>query len=169
VRREADQGLPPLPSGEGRGEGRTPAETLELLLSARRALRSRFDDYRRALERRDEEAYRLALTDFHRCLVRWTQAEEQALLPAILRASIAGRDPQRELRLEWVQVRELTRYLLLQLNERAPIGDILGLSENLERRYAAHESEMEQVYYPAAAPLVNQEEIRTLADAAPPP
>jgi hypothetical protein len=160
---------PLLPPGEGRGEWRTPAETLDLLLSARRALRSRFDDFRRALERRDEEAYRLALTDFHRCLVRWTQAEEDALLPAILRASIAGRDPRRELRLEWVQVRELTRYLLTQLNERKPIGDVLGLSENLERRLAAHESEMEKVYYPAAAPLINQEEIRTLGAAAPPP
>jgi hypothetical protein len=169
VRRDADEGLPPLPPGEGRGEGRTEAEILRDLLAAQRSLRSRFDDFRRALERRDEEAYRLALTDFHRCLVRWTQAEEEALLPAILRVSIAGRDPQRELRLEWVQVRELARYLLMQLNERAPIGDILGLSENLERRLSAHESEMEQVYYPAAAPLLNEEEIRTLANAAPPP
>ncbi len=148
-------------------EGRTPAETLHLLLSAQRALRSRFDEFRRALDRRDEEAYRLALTDFHRCLVRWTQAEEQALLPAILRASIAGRDPQRELRLEWVQVRELTRYLLSQVTERAPIADILGLAENLERRLAAHESEMERVYYPAAVPLLTLEERRILQDAAP--
>ena len=143
--------------------------SLSFLLSAQRALRSRFDDFRRALERRDEEAYRLALTDFHRCLVRWTQAEEEALLPAILRSSIEGRDPRRELRLEWVQVRELTRYLLSQVNERAPIADILGLSENLERRLSAHESEMEQVYYPAAAPVVTVKEIRLLADAAPPP
>ncbi len=143
--------------------------SLDLLLSARRGLRSRFDDFRRALERRDEEAYRLALTDFHRRLVQWTQAEEEALLPAILRASIDGRDPRRELRLEWVQVRELARYLLSQVNERAPIADILGLSENLERRLSAHESEMEKVYYPAAAPLLNEEEIRTLGAAAPPP
>jgi hypothetical protein len=160
---------PPLPPGEGRGEGQTPTETLELLLSAQRSLRNRFDDYRRALERRDEEAYRLALTDFHRCLVRWTQAEEQALLPAILRASIPDRDPQREVRLEWVQIRELTRYLLSQLAERAAIADVLGLSENLERRLAAHESEMERVYYPVAAPRVTEEEAQTLADAAPPP
>jgi len=32
---------------------------LSFLLSAQHALRSRFDDFRRALERRDEEAYRL--------------------------------------------------------------------------------------------------------------
>jgi hemerythrin HHE cation binding domain-containing protein len=142
---------------------------LEGLLSAQRALRSRFDDFRRALERRDEEAYRMALADFHRCLVRWTQAEEQALLPAILRASIPGRDPQRELRLEWVQVRELTRYLLSQVTERASISDILGLSENLERRLAAHESEMEKVYYPAAAPILTARERASLAEASPSP
>ena len=160
---------PPLPPGEGRGEGRTEAGILRDLVSAQRSLRSRFDDFRGALERRDEEAYRLALTDFHRCLVQWTQAEEGALLPAILRASIDGRDPGRELRLEWVQVRELARYLLSQVTERAPLADVLGLSENLERRLSAHESEMEKVYYPAAAPLLNEEEIRTLAAAAPPP
>jgi len=142
---------------------------LSFLLSAQRALRSRFDDFRRALERRDEEAYRLALTDFHRCLVRWTRAEEEALLPAILRASIDSRDPRRELRLEWVQVRELARYLLSQLTERAPIADVLGLSENLERRLSAHESEMEKFYYPAVAALLNDEETRILRDAVPPP
>ncbi len=85
--------------------------SLEGLKAAQQALRGRFDDFRRALERRDEEAYRLGLTDFHACLRRWTEAEEKALLPAILRAGILGRDPQRELRLEWVQLRELTRYL----------------------------------------------------------
>jgi len=143
--------------------------TLSLLLSAQRALRSRFDDFRGALDRRDEEAYRLALADFHRHLVRWTQAEEEALLPAILRARIADRDPQRELRLEWVQVRELTRYLLSQVTDLAQLADILGLAENLERRLAAHESEMEKVYYPAVAALLNDEETRILRDAVPPP
>ncbi len=109
----------------------------------------------------------MALTDFHQCLRRWTEAEEAALLPAVLRADVAGRDPRRELRLEWVQLRELTRYLLSQVNDRAPIGDILGFVENLERRLRAHESEMESVYYPAAAPFLTSEEWRILADSAP--
>jgi hypothetical protein len=120
------------------------------------------------LERRDEEAYRLALTDFHRCLVNWTQAEEKTLLPAILRVGVAGRDPQRELRLEWVQVRELTRYLLAQVSERARIADILGLAENLERRIRAHESEMADVYYPASADVLTAQEWDALEQAAPP-
>ncbi|HEV8376115.1 MAG TPA: hemerythrin domain-containing protein [Candidatus Polarisedimenticolia bacterium] len=136
-------------------------------MEAQRALRGRFDDFRRALDRRDVEAYRLGLTDFHQCLRRWTEAEEKALLPAVLRADIAGRDPRRELRLEWVQLRELTRYLLSQVNDRAPIGDILGFAENLERRFAAHESEMESVYYPAAAPMLTPEEWKILAETAP--
>jgi len=137
------------------------------LLAVQQALRSRFDDFRRALDRRDAEAYRLGLTDFHNCLRRWTEAGEKALLPAVLRAGIAGRDPQRELRLEWVQLRELTRYLLSQINDRAPIGDIMGFAENLERRFAAHESEVRNVYYPAAAGALTSEEWRILLRAAP--
>jgi hypothetical protein len=143
--------------------------SLEGLMAAQGALRSRFEDFRRALDRRDEEAYRLGLADFHDCLRRWTEAQEKALLPAILRAGIPGRDPQRELRLEWVQLRELTRYLLSQINDRAPIADILGFTENLERRFAAHEADLESVYYAAAAPLLTAGELKTLLDAAPPP
>ena len=142
-------------------------DALAFLVSAQRSLRSRFDDFRRALDRRDEEAYRLALADFQRCLVRWTQAEEQALLPAVLRAAIPGRDPQRELRLEWVQVRELTRYLLDQVTGGAPIADVLGLAENLARRFAAHQSETESVYCPAAAASLTAAELAILKEAAP--
>jgi hypothetical protein len=144
-------------------------KSLEGLLSAHSELRERFDDFRRALDRRDEEAYRLGLTDFHQCLRRWTEAEEAALLPAVVRAGVAGRDPRRELRLEWVQLRELTRYLLSQVNDRAPIGDILGFAENLERRFAAHESEMESVYYGAAASTLTAEEWKALSEASPGP
>ena len=107
------------------------------------------------------------MTDFHDCLRRWTEAQERALLPAILRAPIPGRDPQRELRLEWVQLRELTRYLLSQINDRAPVGDILGFTENLARRFAAHESDLQNVYYPVAASALNASEWTVLAAAAP--
>ena len=137
------------------------------LLEAQAGLRSRFEDFRRALDRRDEEAYRVALTDFHDSLRRWTEAQERALLPAILRTAIPGRDPQRELRLEWVQLRELTRYLLSQINDRAPMGDILGFTENLARRFAAHESDLQNVYYPAAASALTTAEWTILNAAAP--
>jgi hypothetical protein len=143
--------------------------TLPGLLGAQRALRDRFDDFRKALDRRDEEAYRLGLTDFHGCLRRWTEAEERALLPALLRTGIPGRDPQRETRLEGVQLRELTRFLLSQVTDRAPLSDILGFADNLERRWSAHESEMTRVYYPVAAAALTEEEWKILAAAAPEP
>ena len=139
------------------------------LLAVQAGLRSRFDDFRRALDRREDEAGRIALADFHAQLSRWTAAEERVLLPALARASFPGRNPQRELKLEYVQIRELTRYLLSQIGERAPLADVLGLVENLERRLAAHESEMEKVYYPGAASLLTPEEWQLLGDAAPPP
>jgi hypothetical protein len=139
------------------------------LVAAQRGLRARFEDFRRALDRRDEAAYRVALKDFHEHLRRWTAAEERILLPVLARTSFPGRDPQRELKLEYVQIRELTRYLLSQIDERAPIADVLGLVENLDRRLLAHESEMEKVYYPSGAPLLTPEEWRLLAEATPPP
>lgn len=138
------------------------------LVAIQKGLRSRFEDFRGALDRREEAAYRLALADFHESLCRWTAAEERVLMPALARASFSGRDPQRELRLEYVQIRELTRYLLSQIDERAPIADVIGLAENLERRLTAHESEMENVYYPTAATLLTSEERRLLTEAAPP-
>ena len=137
------------------------------LLVVQRSLSDRFEEFRGALDRRDEAAYRMALADFHACLRRWTEAEERALLPALLRAGLSDRDPRRELRLEWVQVRELTRYLLVQLEERAGLHDILGLAENLARRFTAHQLETARVYFPAAAPVLTAEEWELLRAAAP--
>lgn len=89
------------------------------------------------------------------------------MLAALARTAIPGRDPQRELRLEYVQVRELTRYLREQVSSNAPIGDVLGLVENLDRRLSAHEAEMERVYYPAALGVLTDSERQTLRAAAP--
>jgi hypothetical protein len=117
--------------------------------------------------RRDRAAYELALRDFEGTLRRWTEAEERVLLPPLARVSVPGRDAQRELRLEYVQLRELTRYLLEQVSSSGAIGDILGLVENLDRRLKAHEAEMERVYYPAVASVLSPEERASLAEAAP--
>jgi hypothetical protein len=139
----------------------------EDLLAPQRALRARFDDFRQALLRRDRAAYEMALRDFEGELRRWTDVEERVLLPVLSRIGVPGRDPQRELKLEYVQVRELTRYLLEQVTRGAMLGDILGLAENLGRRLSAHEAEMEQIYYPAAAPALTDADRRALAAAAP--
>ena len=63
--------------------------------------------------------------------------------------------------------RELTRYIALQISERAPSINIAGFVENLDRRLHAHESEMENVYYPAAAPRLTDDEWRVLEAARP--
>ena len=131
---------------------------LEVLLSAQRALRSRFDDFQRALRNENGPAIRVALTDFEQHLRRWTEAEEKALVPALVRANIPGRDARRELRLEYIQIRELTRYLLQEINEGIRSTQLQGFVDNLDRRLHAHEKEMGQVYYPAGASLLTDAE-----------
>jgi Hemerythrin HHE cation binding domain len=144
-------------------------DTLEKLLAPQKALRARFEDFRQALDRRQMAAAEVALDDFCRQLERWTAEEERVLLPAVDRATIPGRDPERELRLEYVQLRELTRFVLRQLLEGAPIAEVLGFVENLERRLTAHEGQMREVYYPAVAGILLPSERRALEEAAPAP
>jgi len=141
-------------------------DALERLRGAQAGLRSRFDDFRHALERRDGPAYRLGLADFQQALETWTAAEQRALLPALDRAALPGRDARREVTLEFVQLRELTRQLRVQIEADARMADVLGLAENLARRFDAHERGMRDVYYPAAAPLLNGAERRALENAA---
>lgn len=140
---------------------------LRALRAAQGGLRARFDDFRAALERRDEAAYRVAIDDFVGQLRKWTAAEERTLLPALVRSPIGDRDAQRELRLEFVQLRELGRFLIEQLTRSAPLSDVLGLVENLDRRLAAHERELDTVYYEAAAAVLRDDEWTALLDEAP--
>ena len=140
---------------------------LDLLLSTQRALRSRFDDFRLAMRRENRMAMEVALVDFERHFRRWTDAEERSLVPALLRAEIAGRNPQRELRLEYVQIRELTRFLLQQLDEGVRSSHLIGYVDNLDRRLHAHEKDMGQVYYPAAEGRLTDEEWTALQSARP--
>jgi hypothetical protein len=133
------------------------------LIAAQRALRTRFDDMARALRRGDTTALDVALFDFEHHLARWTAGEEQALLPAIARTGgVPGRDPQRELRLEFVQLRELARFMTQQRTNKVRPHDLLGYLENLDRRLFAHEREMNKVYYPLAAPALTEEEWNVL-------
>ena len=141
--------------------------SVEWLLDGQRALRSRFDDLARAVRRNDTTALDVALDDFDRHLERWTKAEEQALIPAVTRTYMQGRDPRRELRLEYVQIRELTRFLVRQRATGVRPHDLLGYLENLDRRLRAHETEMQSVYYPAAAANLTAEEWAVLESARP--
>lgn len=140
----------------------------DLLLGAQRALRSRFDEFVLAAQRQNATAAEIALDDFEKTFTRWTEAEEQALIPALERAGIEGRDVRRELRLEYVQIRELTRFVLRQVIDGIRLDDLRGYVENLGRRLRAHETEMERVYYPAAQNALTDEEWKTLEEARPP-
>ncbi len=135
------------------------------LLSAQQSLRSRFDEFRLAAQRQNATAAEIALADFEKHLTRWTEAEERALIPALERAQIAGRDVRRELRLEYVQIRELTRFILRQITEHIRLDDLAGYIENLDRRLRTHETEMQNVYYPTAEKVLTAEE-RTILEAA---
>src|SRR5216684_3019845 len=143
------------------------SEPISHLLAAQLALRNRFDDFRQAFSRKDRTALEIALADFEQQFRRWTEAEEQALVPAVVRAGIPGRDPHREMRLEYVQIRELMRYLMRQIEEGIRPNDLAGFVDNLDRRLRAHEAEMEKIYYPAAIVTLTQEEWVVLLAAQP--
>lgn len=137
------------------------------LLAVQRSLRARFDDFRLAAQRLNATAAEIALGDFEKTFTRWTEAEEAILIPALERERIEGRDVRRELRLEYVQIRELTRFLLRQITSGVRLDDLRGYVENLDRRLRAHESEMAAVYYPAAEKVLTADERRALDDAKP--
>jgi hypothetical protein len=141
---------------------------LETLLAAQHALRDRFQDFFRAMQRENALAAAIALDDYERRLRRWTEAEEQALIPALERAALPGRNVRYELRLEYVQLRELTRFLLQQLQEGIRPSHLLGYTQNLARRLQAHEQQMSEVYYPAAAAELTEGEWQLLEAARPP-
>ena len=141
--------------------------SLEWLLEGQRALRDRFDDFARALRRNDKTALDVALFDFEDNLRRWTEAEEKALIPAVMRVAIPGRDPRRELRLEYVQIRELTNFIARGRADKAQPSELLGYVENLDRRLTAHERENRSVYYPVAAGSLTEDEWAVLEAARP--
>jgi len=141
--------------------------SLEWLLDGQRALRDRFDDFAGALRRNDKTALDVALFDFEQHLRRWTEAEEKALIPAVSRAEIPGRDPRRELRLEYVQIRELTNFIARGRADKAQPSELRGYVENLDRRLATHERENRSVYFPVAARSLTEDEWAILEEARP--
>ncbi len=143
--------------------------SVDSLVSAQRALRSRFDDFRQALQHNDKTALEIALFDFDKQLRRWTEAEEASLIAAVERAGVPGRDPRRELRLEFVQLRELTGFIVRQIADGVRARDLTGYVENLDRRLHAHEKELRSVYYPAASKSLTSGEWSLLLAARPEP
>jgi hypothetical protein len=143
--------------------------SVESLVSAQRALRSRFDDFRQALRHNDKTALEVALFDFDQQLRRWTEAEEASLVAAVERTGVQGLDPRRELRLEFVQLRELTGFIVKQFAAGIRARDLAGYVENLDRRLHAHENGLRSVYYPAASKSLTAVEWAALLAARPEP
>jgi hypothetical protein len=143
-----------------------PSASPDVLTASGRALASRFDDFRGALGRRDEAAYRMALADLLDRLVAWSGALDRVVVPTLER--IGRRDLGHELRVDLVQLRELTRHLLQEVDSHAPMSDVLGLVENLSRRLAAWLRQMSEVYGPAAIPALTKEEWAAIGAARPP-
>jgi phosphoenolpyruvate carboxylase len=139
---------------------------MEILTGAGRALASRFDDFRRTLDRRDETAYRTALADLLARLTEWSGALDRVVVPALQR--VPRRDLAHELTVDLVQLRELTRHTLKQIEERARLSDVLGLVENLGARLTAHLRQMTEVYAPAAEPVLSDADRAALVMARPP-
>lgn len=135
----------------------------DALLAPQRALRARFETFRGALSRGDRVAVELELREFELALRRRIELELRILQPALARAPLPGRDARRELELDYVQLRELTRHLATRIASGVASGEVLGFVENLDRRLSAHESEMERVYFPAVAAALSAEDRRALA------
>ena len=115
------------------------------LAEEHRFLDERFGRFLSAATRGDATAAAEAIRDFDDDLRRHTGLEEEHLLPAPpdgRLAAAADETPEerlcRELRLEHVQVRELSAMIRRLLDERADIPGALRLAGNLARRWDAH-------------------------------
>ena len=75
---------------------------------------------------------------------------------------------RRELRVEYVQLRELTSFILRQVREGIRLGDLSGYIENLDRRLHAHEAGLEAVYFPPAEKALTESEWEVIRAAVPP-
>lgn len=143
------------------------ATEVAFLLAPQRALRERFDAFHRALERRDQTLATSTLHEFEAALHRRIAIELRVLVPALLHVGVPGRSPRRELELQYVQLRELTRHVREKIenggDSEATRGEILGFVVNLDRRLTAHAAEMERVYYPAAVSVLNESDRVALA------
>jgi hypothetical protein len=139
------------------------SDEVHTLLAPQRRLRASLAAFRRALEPNDRSAMELCLCEFELGQRRRIELELRVLQPVLARVPFAARDARRELELQYVQLRELTRHLAVRIASNAPLGEIMGFAENLDRRLAAHESELESVYYPAALAALSAEDRRALA------
>ncbi|HEU5249507.1 MAG TPA: hemerythrin domain-containing protein [Thermoanaerobaculia bacterium] len=86
-----------------------------------------------------------AIREFDEALRRHTRWEEEELFPAARERKLVAREEEserdrlfRELRLEHVQIRELSGMIVRQLGEGGDVRAARGIAANLARRWEAH-------------------------------
>jgi hypothetical protein len=108
----------------------------------------------RFLAAQDREAAGRAIGDFDAALRRHTELEEEHLFPAAPGEKLSSREESerdrlfRELRLEHVQIRELSGMMVRQLGVSGGAAAARGLAANLARRWDAHTSREEREAFP---------------------
>jgi hypothetical protein len=115
---------------------------VELLTQEHRRLDGLFG---RFLASPDRESATRAIREFDEALRRHTEQEEVDVFPAAAGGKLAARPGEsdrdrifRELRLEHVQIRELSGMIVRQLGEDSDSGGVRSLAASLARRWDAH-------------------------------
>jgi Hemerythrin HHE cation binding domain len=110
-----------------------------------------FGEFLMALEKGDVEATRLAIEEFDGLLRRHTEREEEQVFRPTTGEHLGPLEGEteeqrlfRELRLEHVQVREVSGMILRLLSEARDLEGARRLAPNLARRWDAHTSREER-------------------------
>ncbi|MGE5413537.1 MAG: hemerythrin domain-containing protein [Syntrophomonadaceae bacterium] len=129
----------------------------ETLRADHRALDELFGRFLAAATHGDAPAATGAIAAFDDALRRHTKLEDEQLLPPSPDGSLATRQGEtpgeslfRELRLEHVQVRELSAMIRRLLEEKTDLSGALRLAGNLARRWDAHTGREERELFGGA-------------------
>lgn len=127
----------------------------ELLTRDHRRLDDLFGRFLAALQSGDAAAAREAIERFDEALRRHTALEEEHLFPEPAGHKLAPAEREgeserrfRELRLEHVQVREVSGMIVRLLSEKQDLEAARRLAPNLARRWDAHTEREEREVYP---------------------
>jgi hypothetical protein len=127
------------------------APLFQRFVAAHRALDELFGSFLAALERQDAEGVTRAMAGFDAALRRHTAEEEEALYPAPEGGKLAAAPAEgaaarraRELRLEHVQIRELSGMILRLAADEGDLAGARRLAGNLARRWDAHTTREER-------------------------
>ena len=131
-----------------------PEALAEALIREHRELDDLFGRFLAAASAGDPDAAAVAIAAFDDALRRHTRSEEERLYPVTESSGPGGLAPRpegdaqrgifRELRLEHVQIRELSAMMRRLLEEKADLESARRLAPNLARRWDAHTSREER-------------------------